>query len=299
MKSAGAQDYGGGAHLLLGSVAPPQHGPGRAAPVHHQRTDLEAGGDGEIRPGPRTHVQIRGGGRDPRVVPVGEGRREDPVLELAVLIDAPGQPRRIEGAGDRMGEGRPCGLQDAPDRERPIMAVQRTAAIEVGLEPAEIRQYVVPGPALGAERGPGLVIAGQPAVGRLDVDAGRAAHHPALLVGPPPHATAGVAGDRRVEPRPDVGVAMEQRHRIAVEDLRRHPARRCIDAGFDEEHPAPRVGGEPVGHHAAGRAPADDQHVDRFGQGVHGISRPPRASRRRTRAPRRDRPRPRREHGCA
>jgi hypothetical protein len=198
-----------------------------------------------------------------------------------------------------MGEGGPCRFQDAPDRERPVMAVQRTAAIEVGFEPTEIREHVVPGPTLGAQRSPGIVIAGQPAVGRLDVDAGRAAHHPALLVGPPPHATTGVAGDRCVEPRPDVSVAMEQRHRITVEDLCRHPTRRCIDAGFDEEHPAPRVGGEPVGHHAAGRAPADDQHVDRFRQGVHGISRRPRASRHRTRAPRRDRLLPRRGRGCA
>ena len=92
----------------------------------------------------------------------------------------------------------------------------------------------------GAEIAPLVIVARQPAIGRLHVDAGPAAEHAAparrrarpsacRVTNPP-----GGCG----QPRPDVTVAVEQRHRVAVEDFDRLRAGQGIRAGLDQQHAA-------------------------------------------------------------
>ena len=150
--------------------------------------------------------------------------------------------RRI-GIGPRL----PC---SGPSKSRSVSSLRK------------VWQHIRPAPAARAEVAPFVVVARQATIGRLHVNAGAATHHPPLLVGADNRLAASVAAGRSGKARPDIFVAEEQRHRIAVEDF----VRRCLGGGvhpgFRSEARDGARGGQAVGKHAARRPAADDHIVE-------------------------------------
>ena len=161
-------------------------------------------------------------------------RRENSILEFAVLVAPERNAAGGEGRADRRAERRPVLPRDAADRHRPVIAVQVAREIEIGFELAKIGQHVVPAPAASAEVAPLIIVARQAAVGRLDVDAGAAPDHAALLVGARNRQPILATPSRCSEAGPDIAIAEKQRHRIAVEDFGGLRARRQVSAHLDQ-----------------------------------------------------------------
>ena len=211
---------------------------------------------------PRRLVEIGGGARDATIVPVGESGREDSIVELAILILTKRHATRRQRRADGGGEGRPVWFCDAADRDRSVLAVQGPLKIKICLQLAEVWQDIIPAPPLRAEIAPLVIVARQAAIGGLHVDARATSHHTRLLVGARDRRSVSDACGGRGKARPDVTVAMEQRHRIAVENLLRFGSGQGVASRLDQEHAARSIRRQAIGDHAAGGAAPDNDVVE-------------------------------------
>ncbi|MGY4374779.1 hypothetical protein ACVWZR_010103 [Bradyrhizobium sp. i1.3.1] len=196
LQRACGQDHaaGGDGELL---PAPRDHDARRAAAIELELFDLAVRPNDQVRPRARCCVEISGCGRDAPVIAIGEGRRKDAVLELAILVLSERQAGRRQRFADGVAKRRHRLARDAADRDRAVLAMQRAVEIQISLELEEVRQHIRPAPAPGTEIAPLVIVARQAAIGRLHVDAGATAHHPALLVGADDRLALGIAAGGR------------------------------------------------------------------------------------------------------
>ena len=187
----------------------------------------------QVRPAPHFRRQISRGGR--HAVPRrARGRdRAEAVLHLAVHVGDIGKAAGRGRFGDGAGKTRPVLAGHAADRDRTVLAVQRSAHVLIVFKLAEIRQHVRPRPAARAGLRPLVVVAGQAAQRHHGVDGGAAAHHTRLLVVP-----------RRRARRRRARVNLKARARNnPAENTRNNTRRECpgllagrrIASGFDQE----------------------------------------------------------------
>ncbi len=106
MYRAGRHDHTIGANLHVPAVAHDANAGGAAA-AHHQPLDMALGPDRQIGAPARRSVEIGGRRRNPAIVPVREGRRENSILEFAVLVAPERNAAGGEGRADRRAERRP------------------------------------------------------------------------------------------------------------------------------------------------------------------------------------------------
>jgi hypothetical protein len=176
-------------------------------------------------------VAMRAGGAHAAILT--ERDWEEPLVTVPVEVRNRGIAARDCRTLNGVRKVRPVLAWNAPDRHRPVDAMRVAADVEIGFEPAEIGQHVVPGPAFGAARRPAVVVAGHAAQRPHAHEAGAAAHHPPLG-----ERTLRGAGDAaRAEAAPGVA-AIGIRTREGIGDVSRHRARRRILACLDQDHSA-------------------------------------------------------------
>ena len=86
-------------------------------------------------------------------VVLAERDREETLVLRAVEVGSEGVTARRRRSFDRVGEARPTGARNPADRHRAVGPVRVPCNVEIALEPAEIEQHVVPGPAARAALG--------------------------------------------------------------------------------------------------------------------------------------------------
>jgi len=191
--------------------------------------------------------------------------------ELAVLVGQEIIAGELAGLGYGLRMSCPMLPRDAADRDTAVFAVERPVEVEVALDLPEIGQHVLPAPAGSAARFPFIVVGRRAAIGQLAIDRGAAAQHARLLIFAQGRAFLGVVvADELgrdlelgpVEARIEIGQA-----RIAVQNLGRLVAGRCVLSRLAEQDLVGAAGGEPVGQDRSGGAPAYNDvviHVRRF-----------------------------------
>ena len=215
--------------------------------------------DLEVR-APHDRVEVGPGRAQPAApadVPVERGE-----ALLAIAVDVVGQ--RVAGLLGGLEErpeqrvrGRPA-LQDRAARRG--RGTGRPAPPPGSLHPLEVRQAVGVVPGRHARVGrPALVVERVAALEDHPVDAARAAEHLAPGVVDPPavHVRLGL---RLVLPVVEPAADRERQRRRHVDE---HVPRVVGPAGLEDEDAGRRVGAQPVGERAAGRAAADDDEVVR------------------------------------
>ena len=233
------------------------------AAIHDETLGMRACPDREIAAPAHGLAQIAYGARNPPIIPVREGRRENSILELSILVLSKRHAAGRQGLADSRAERRPVCLRNAADRNRSILAVQGSVEIEVCFQLAKIRQHVVPAPAGRAEIAPLVIVTGQTTIGRLNIDARAPAHHPRLLIGARDRWLVSDPSGGCGKPRPDIAVAVKYRHRVAVENLLRLRSRRGVASGLDQQHAAGTIRRQAIGNDTAGRTAADDDVIER------------------------------------
>ena len=119
----------------------------------------------------------------------------------------------------------------------------------------EERQHVLPIPALAAALPPIVVIGRRAAHIDHAVDRTGAAQNLAarLVQGPAVELRLGLGLEHPIDPRVGVGL------RVAERDV--DPGIAVLAAGLDDQYPGRRIGAEPVGQNAPGRAGADNDEI--------------------------------------
>src|SRR5688572_19384204 len=114
--------------------------------------------------------------------------------------------------------------------------MQGTVEIDVALELPEVRKHRVPGPTLGAERTPLVVIVGRTAIGNHRIDGRAAAQNPSLLIAPCGTALGVPEGGavEGLELAPKTCGVSEGAAGVTAADVRRHGVARHVDAGFEK-----------------------------------------------------------------
>ena len=189
----------------------------------------------------RAHPLARGDGR------LAHG---DAVLPRAVVV---GIVRNADLAC-RLDQGSEQGIarMRVGDAQRAVAAAKGVVALAfVSLHLLEERQHVAVAPAAIAHLRPGIEVLRLAAHEGLAVDRARAAQQAAARHGNAPAVGVGL-GLGAVEP---VGLGIGEKPRIADRDARPRIAGR---PRLQQQHAVARVGRQPVGHHRAGRARADD-----------------------------------------
>src|ERR1700675_109274 len=242
-----------------------------ARTLEQQLLDLRPGRDREVGALARLAVEITHRRRDPMLVLVGVRDREIAFDELTVLVGQEIVAGELAGLGDGLRMSCPVFPPDAADRDAAVLAVERPVEVEVALDLPEIGQHVLPAPAGSAARFPFIVVGRRAAIGQLAIDRGAAAQHARLLIFAQGRAYLGVvvADDLGrdlefgpVEARIEIGQA-----RIAIQNLGRLVAGRCVLSRLADENLVGARGGEPVGQHGSRRAATNDNevvHVWRF-----------------------------------
>ena len=247
-RAGGEHDFAAAARRARLAVLPPAHAGGAPA-VERQRFDEAAGFEPQI-------------GAIERGLEESARRRHAPA---ALLVDVKGAAAFVVAAVE-VGDGFDAGLfgggaervEQIPAHARrrygPFAAdgMRGAFAHEVIFVPLEKRQHVVPAPAGESELAPMIVIGRLAAHIDHGVDRRRAADHLA----------ARIVQAAPVEPRLRLGLEAPVRARIAdreqIADRDMKPDPIVAAAGFEHEHALVRIGGQPVGKEAAGRAGADD-----------------------------------------
>ncbi len=142
--------------------------------------------------------------------------------------------------------------------QRAVAAVEFAAAALVAFAALEVGQHVVPVPALGAQGGPFVVVAGVAADVAHGVDGTRAAQH--LAARPPQRAVA----QRRLGRGAVIPVHALLAHQLGQPRGHVDEGMPVAGAGFQQQHPVGRILAQAVGQHAAGGAGTHDDVV------VHG-----------------------------
>ena len=165
------------------------------------------------------------------------------------------------GLGRRLAEG----VEDLPADARVLDAPFPAAGVQalegVGLHrplvlvPLEVGQHVVPGPAGVAHLPPQVVVARLPAHVDHAVDGGAAAEHAAARV------VEAAAVEARLLGRLEAPVGARVAHQVEVADGDVDPVVVVLAAGLEQRHAGARIGRQPVGEQAAGRARADNDVV--------------------------------------
>ena len=151
--------------------------------------------------------------------------------------NCPGQPRRF-------------------DPPAAAAAMMLALAEEMILKTPEGGLHVIPAPAGEAELTPMIVVGRLSAHRDHGVDRGRAADHLAAGI----RQRAAVQAGFRLGPEHPVRARISDRKQIAHRNVKPDPV--VIAAGLQHQHAVLRIGGEPVGHDAAGGARADDDIVE-------------------------------------
>ena len=164
-----------------------------------------------------------------------------------------------------LGQRRPILHRGPPDRHRTVLAVRRTAEIDVVLKLPEERQHVVPAPARGAKRLPFGVIVGRATIRNHAHHRRTAADHVCLrearqrrIILPPP---------MRLQSGPEIGIVVVGA-RIGIENVVRFRARWRITARFNQKHARRGTRRQPVRQHTPGRAAADNDDIKVSGHGL-------------------------------
>src|SRR5215216_2058537 len=134
-------------------------------------------------------------------------------------------------------------------------AMRSALAETMVLVPFEERQHVVPSPARKAELAPMIVVAGLAAHVEHGIDGRRSADHLAARIRKAA-AIEPLFGQRAIHP---VGARIADGEEIADRDVVPDPV--VAASRLEHEHALVRIGGEPVGQQASGRAGADDDVV--------------------------------------
>ena len=223
--------------------------------VHHR-----LGLDAQVGPASR-RLQVRDRSRAAQAVARGQLVVARAFLCRAVEVVV-ARNADFAGAGDeRVHEL--MGLADVGGAKRTVAAVVIGRAARVALAALEVRQHVVPGPALVAERSPVVVILALAADEDEAVDRARPtqtlAARPVDL--PAVHRRLGLGLEHPVPGRMEHGLRIPDRHM--------DPRVPVALAGFQQQYAVAAALGQPVGEHAAGRARADDDEVvlDAVGSG--------------------------------
>ncbi len=141
---------------------------------------------------------------------------------------------------------------DAPFAACPV---KLALAEEMVRLPAKQRQHVVPAPAPEPELAPVIVVGRLPAHVDHGVDRRRAADHLAARI----VERAAVEARFGLGLEHPVGARIADREQVADRNVKPDPV--VLAAGFQQQHAIGRIGGQPVGQHAARRARADDDVV--------------------------------------
>ena len=202
----------------------------------------------------------------PLVRPVAHRHRAIAVAEVAVHVDDEGNLPFLRIAMHRVRQWRPIRDRRAPDRDRPVAAVQIAGEIEVRFELAKERQHAVPAPAGGAQRLPFVVVVGRSAQRHHAHHGGAAAHDARLRESDPGRVVA--QPPMHLQLRPHIGVVVVG-DRIGVAHVGGQIVRRRVLPGFEQQHAPVRRRGKTVGQHAAGRSATHDNGVVVLGDGIH------------------------------
>ena len=205
--------------------------------------------DREVLPAAR-RLEIAVVGRDADTRPAVDriGRGAGSLRRVVVL--APAVAERDRGILQRAVDPAPIGDGRAIDRDRAAVAmIGRGTEIDVGLEPVEVRQDVLPAPATAAQRTPALEIIGHAADGDLAVDGRAAAHRTAT----PQELRLLPLGAARQKIGPTIIVVGDRPHGIGNADVFGRLGRAEIASGLEQEHPD---AGSSL-NRAASTAPAD------------------------------------------
>ncbi len=244
----------------------------RAALLDQDAEGRRLGKHGEIRPAPG---RIEEGARHRHPHPAPDRRLARPE---ALRIG----PVEIDAAAELQQLGRGQVVVDQRVVARDIDDIHLAADTVIGRVPPplvvlgllEVGQDLGVAPSLRAVRaGPVVEVARVAAEVDHAVDRTRSPDHPAARQGHAPAAGRRLWRGAVAPAQP--GVPDRRRHRGRNTDL----VGAVAAAGFHEADPHRRIGGEPVGEHAAGGPRADDDVVERvlrLRPGAHGFSPPPR-----------------------
>jgi hypothetical protein len=260
---AGAEDHLAAGGDLVRDAAAAEADAGGLEPVEQHALGQRFGLDAEV--GPAEDGPEEGGGG---------GDADAPALvdvEIAGAFVVSG----VEVGDARhahLGRGGSDGVEDLPGDPRrldpPLAAGAVVVAVaeEMVLERPEQRQHVVPAPAGEAELAPVVVVGGLAAHRDHGIDGRGAAQHLAAWIGEiaPGKARLGLGAVHPVRARIADG------EEVADRDAEPDPV--VVAARFEQEDAGARIGAQPVGEHAPGRAAADDDIVVRALEGRRGPS---------------------------
>ena len=166
-----------------------------------------------------------------------------------------GDARGLRGVPDRV-EDRPAHARmlDAPFPARLVQTARRRR--HMVLVPEEIGQHIVPAPACQAALAPAVIVGGLAAHIDHGVDRRGAADDLAARIGQRPPAEPGL----RLGLELPVGAGIADREEVADGDMEPDPVIHA--AGFEHQDPVLRIGRQPVGDDATGRARPDDDIVE-------------------------------------
>ena len=212
--------------------------------------------------GPAQHRLEERRGRAP-ADPGALGHVEIGAAGIVAAVEVPDTGNSSLGGG--LGEG----VQHLPAHGRRFhpqlaaVAVRRAGGIDVILLRHEQGQDIVPAPALQPHLPPAVIVGGLAPHVDHGVDGRGAADHPPAGVGDaaPAEPRIGLGAEHPVRP------GMADGEQVSHGDVQPDPV--VLAPGLEQQHPAPRVCGQPVGQHAAGGSRADDDVVEapEFGGG--------------------------------
>ena len=226
------------------------------AGIEGDAADSRAGDDGQV--GARAcGVEVGDGAGAARAVLLGHLIQTEALLLRAVEVDVCGVTSLLPGLDERMRQR--VAVAKVGHVQWAIAPVPGVGAALVVLAALEAGQHRVPIPAVGALRGPLVVVAGNAAGVAHRVDRTRPAQH--LAQRPPQRAVIELRlGGGGVVPV-DALLADQLGQPGGHVDERVPIAR----AGFQQQHLDGRVFRQAVGEHAAGRTGADDDVVEQRG----------------------------------
>ena len=193
-----------------------------------------------------------GGCRAPAHAPA-LGHVEIGAARIVAAVEVP--DRGDAGLGRRLGKG----VQHLPahgGRLHPKLtprAVGGARRVDVVLLADEVRQDIVPAPAHEPQLPPAVIVRRLAAHVDHGIDGGRAADHP------PPRIGDAAPGQARVRLGPEhpVRAGIADGEQVAHGNVQPDPV--VLAPRLEQQHPVPRIGGQPVGQNAAGRpGPHDD-----------------------------------------